>query len=285
MNINELKNKLILNINPNFIISNTKIVKIINNENYVELLTQNNNKFKSKYAIVAIPWKNVEKIEFEENLPHQVLSLPPPQIQHKPCYFVTSFIIKFKESFWKLNGFSGNILAHEKFYHFVCYELKPNTLAGLVYHTTINFNEISIRSYVLEKLNKEFCCCVIHKPILWKEKIWSQDPIHLNLPITSPWGHIIWDTKNFANLYRGFLNGKIQSGLYSGLDVLLKLRPQAIQLYDISEIQKSSFYLRRFGFFDDYFKSINFYNTFYYTIVSVCFYTTWKLLRLWWQCK
>lgn len=252
----ELVNKLVAKIGAPQIFLSNKVTDILQSNDFVTIKTDLGNEFLCSVAIVAIPWQNVQKVNFYPPVPVQQII---KEIGSKKM--VTSFIVQYFESHWRIKGFTGNILSHNP--HIICYEVKPRILAGSIYHE--EFYESILRPITLQILSKNFGEEMNH-PIKWEQKTWEQS-LHLNHPPINKMNRVVWASTNSATSFRGFLNGAVQSGLRSSIQALLLIRPQIIDWMDMESIQHASVVRRRIGYCKRLLASFNVYNILKYFLI------------------
>lgn len=257
----ELVQKLIDKIGASQIFLSNKVTEILQSNDFVTIKTDLGNEFICSVAIVAIPWQNVQKINFFPPIPRQ---LKTQTIGTKKM--VTSFIVEYFEAHWRIKGFSGNILSHNP--HVICYEVKPKIIAGSIYHE--EFYESILKPITLKILSNNFGEEMNH-PIKWEQKTWEQS-IHLNLPPINKINRVIWASTNSATSFRGFLNGAVQSGLRSSIQALLLIRPQTIDWTDMENIQHASVVRKKIGYFKRLLASFNIYNILTYFLIIGGYY-------------
>lgn len=222
--------------------------------------------YTASVVVVAIPWQNVQEIQFSPSLPAE-LQVPLPSNENK--LFVTSFSARYMEPHWRIFGFSGSFMSHSP--HIVGYETKTQTISGMIFHDAgkgRNNTEPALKNEILKLFPQQFRWN-ISLPIRWQHQTWEQAMIR-NLPPTTVWNRIIWASSNSAVHYRGFANGAVQAGMRAALYTLLELRPQTINWHDIHEIQHANVVRQQIGWIDKFKSNFNLYNcTFFSLFISM----------------
>lgn len=228
---------------------NTRVIEINQDDHSAILLTDKGNKIRTLIVIPAISWLDIKQINFYPD--H--ICCARKQFTCSENY-VTSFIAEYDTSHWRLNGFSGFMLSHDP--HFICYESKRNTLAGLVYHD----KEYSVN--IEEEAMQKFCLQFGHGagiPVKWTQKTWQQSPAQGNY-LSKVNKTIIWASADASFYYRGFLNGAVVAGQRSAVFALLTIRPQLIQWKDIGVVQPAAVVRPSVALCDKILASINLYD-------------------------
>lgn len=295
-NLMEIIKVLESKIGAQYIFYNSKVIKIENNRNSVIVHTENERKYKSLIAILSIPWQNIEtQIEFIPSIPTNLKS----ECKFNKKSIVTNFTAKYLNSFWKLFGFSGSIMSYNPY--MICYETKPTQISGILYHPNhdggednkndaddddyenIEYFEDIIKMNILEKLKSDFGN-YMGIPIEYKQHTWEQSLIVNYPPPTMPWNRIIWSSTNSGTIYRGYLNGAVQSGMRAAVLTLLFIRPQTIHWQDINDVQYAMVVKPEINYFTGLTSSLNIYNTLIYfftlPIISYITYFMYKFINL-----
>ncbi|XP_055853392.1 probable flavin-containing monoamine oxidase A isoform X2 [Episyrphus balteatus] len=216
----------------------TKVIEIQHHEDYVQIGETNGTIHTARVAVLAIPCNQIEDIFITPPIP---MEWEIPYLGDK--YFITSFRVNYDEPHWRRRGFSVGCILHGQGF------------------------ELLIKSIVLKSLAESFGN-EMTEPVSYIQQTYEQTSL-LNLPYTTPWNRIIWSSTSTATLYRGCLNGAVQSGLRSAIHALLILRPQSINWQDLAEIQKASVVYRYPSHWDLLKSSMNVYNTMVYSTIAI----------------
>lgn len=235
-----------------------KVVEIHHYENYVQVTETEGNMHTSKVLVLAVPCNQIEDI---------FITPPVPEEWEVPCsgdkYFVTSFRVKYEESHWRRKGFSGSIYSAEPpiFIH----AHNQTALDGYIMHG--QGDELRVKSTVLNCLVDKFGE-EMREPFEFSQHTYEQTSL-LNLPCVTPWNRIVWSSTATATLYRGCLNGAVQSGLRGAMHALLILRPQSISWQDLAEIQRANAVYRYPSHWELIKSTVNVYNAVVYSLVAL----------------
>lgn len=238
------------------IITNTEITEISHDKNKITVRDQQSNIFQCSVIILAIPWQDVKKIDFQPEIPFE-FQIPLP----KNINCLTSFLIEYDQSYWRKKQYSGSIFSHNPL--IIGYEIKNEIYGGIIAHNQLTENNLNL--IILEKLAEYFGRQMLN-PSKWIEKTFIQHQV-LNFPKTEPWNHIIWSSTDNATSFRGSLNGAVQCGYRAAIDALLILRPQNVNWQDIVEIQKANAVYKRSNWYQLWISSLNLYNSAFYGLI------------------
>ncbi|XP_055904925.1 probable flavin-containing monoamine oxidase A [Eupeodes corollae] len=236
----------------------SKVVEVCHHNDYVEVTETNGSIHCARVVILAIPCNQIEDIFITPPIP---LEYEIPYLGDK--YYITSFLVEYDEPHWRRGGFSGSFYSADP--PIFAQQHKQTSLVGYVMHE--HGFELLIRSILLKSLAESFGK-EMTEPVKYHQQTFEQISL-MNLPCTTPWNRIIWSSTSMATLYRGCLNGAVQSGLRAAVHALLILRPQSVIWQDLAEIQKASVVYRYPSHWDLMKSSWNVYNTAVYSTIAL----------------
>ncbi|XP_023701638.1 probable flavin-containing monoamine oxidase A isoform X2 [Cryptotermes secundus] len=254
--------KLSAQIGNKLIILNTPVTEIEQSESGVQVTTQSGQVHRSKYIVVALPPSEVLRILFSPPLPLKHRQL----LQRYPVGHLTKFVITYPKAFWREKGFSGEVFScggHEAehicdggpisaAYDATTHDGQPAIAGYMASKTGIEWSSkdpCHRKQSVLQTLS-EFWGDWVHDPIDYVEKNWSDEtyvggcPMHGTSPGVMGWfhhirasfGRIYWAGTETATQWCGYMDGAVQAGERSALEVLRELRPEIVTAADLQAI-------------------------------------------------
>ena len=224
------------------------VAKINQDDDVVRITTSNGKSFESKYCIFAIPPKLVDKIEFTPELPYE------RRIQMRQivmgCY--TKFLATYETSFWREAGLSGQLTRYTD-----NQESVASSPVSLVMDAVTSNNNAALVGFftgfgashwaskpdeekkhaVLETL-KSFFGSKAGKPLDFAIKDWCEDewsggcPVGIMTPggitqfgdiLRKPYKRIHWAGTELGTVWRGYVDGAVESGARAAREIKEKL--------------------------------------------------------------
>lgn len=214
------------------IIYGHKVSEIFQYREHVEVLDSQNIKYTAHSIILALPWQQINDIQFHPPLPLELQRAP--RNENKTKYVLTSFLASYREAYWQKSGYTGQYLWLEPF--LMVHQYHNNTIYGHYLHE--EGIEPLVKSLILHKLAEAFGEEML-LPLEYSQHTFELPALN-HAPRTTPWNRVIWSSSASAGTcYRGLLGGAVQSGYRAAMNALLICRPQLVTWQDISEIQCS----------------------------------------------
>uniref|UniRef100_A0A1I8MBQ0 monoamine oxidase n=1 Tax=Musca domestica TaxID=7370 RepID=A0A1I8MBQ0_MUSDO len=250
----ELITKMLEHMEYVHIIYGHKVSEIFQYREHVDVLDSQNIKYTAQAIILAIPWQQIQEIQFHPPLPLELQRAP--RNENKTKYVLTSFLASYREAYWQKSGYTGQYLWLEPF--LMAHHYHNNIIYGHYLHE--EGIEPLVKSLILHKLAEAFGEEML-LPLVYSQHTFELPALD-HAPRTTPWNRVIWSSSASAGTcYRGLLGGAVQSGYRAAMNALLICRPQLVTWQDISEIQCSlNFPLRKRTFLKRWLSSWNLYS-------------------------
>ncbi|XP_030376417.1 probable flavin-containing monoamine oxidase A isoform X2 [Scaptodrosophila lebanonensis] len=217
------------------IYTNRKVTDVEHFKNYVLVTDSSGNRYTAEAVIMAIPWNNVEQINFMPAMPERFRAEPRVAVKSKRV--ITQFSVSYSKSFWDLLGYSGHFLCSSPF--IVGHENRPATFSGYMLHAPAQDGDV--RRVVLQQLAKHFGKEML-EPIDYNENSFGLS-VTLHKPQIRPWNRIIWSSSSaVGTYYRNLMGGAVDSGLRAAVNALFVVRPQVVGWKDLLDMQEKDLY-------------------------------------------
>lgn len=219
------------------IVLSSPVKKIIQHENWVEVVTENQT-FKAKSCILTVPPALHSLIQFEPALPQAKSQLG----QRMPMGAAMKCFVIYEKPFWREKGLSGQLVSDE-FPVKVTFDVGDDSKGKLLVFVEGNdarkFVDVPLeqrKQMILEKLGKFFGDEAL-QPIDYIDKCWTQEKwsggcytglmgpntlSHLGEELRKPFGNIHFAGTETAMKWCGYLDGAIESGYRAANEVLNK---------------------------------------------------------------
>lgn len=213
------------------IVLNTEIIRVIEEENKLQIIDNHNNSFYCKYLIIAVPPQLVaNSIEFTPQLPHVI-----NQVLQKTQTWMSGsvkFSIEYKRAFWKEKGFSGSIYSQSglatEIYDHSNYENSKFALKGFLNGSAYHYSSEERKERVIAQLKHYFGneaeLFESYVDKIWDDKfIQSKEasflPPHFNnghAVFTDSYlnGKLFFTGTETANKFSGYMEGAIRASNY-----------------------------------------------------------------------
>ncbi|XP_049826249.1 probable flavin-containing monoamine oxidase A [Aethina tumida] len=229
----------------------SKVVSLIQNEEYVKVITQSE-KYVTRHVIIAVPPKDFLNIKIYPILPIRKVA----SVRNTICGPITNFIITYPNAFWSERGFCGDYFNFDRESCInACFNVTVDGKAALfgqifgnkVYEQTEGTRtNYRYKHIVLQQLAHVFGRAA-KTPIDYCEKTWNGTDDCL----IYTWGvkteeciEVIQNT-NFDRIHfcgaeasvkwYSTMNGAVETGIRTAQQILYLLRPNALTLLEIHE--------------------------------------------------
>ncbi|GAB6020412.1 hypothetical protein CHUAL_003112 [Chamberlinius hualienensis] len=218
----------------------------------VEVLSERQELFLAKFVIMAIPVHMAAGIEFEPKLPEKRMLL----IKNMPVGHMSKFIATYQTAFWRVKGFSGEVLSSggpqlvdgcengplSVVYDATSYNGNPALVGLISADQSIQWMAKSPsmrRVCILQALANCFGEEGL-KPLEYIEKNWTDEPYNGGCPVNigapgsmkymsgnfrNPFLRVHWAGTETAVQWCGYMSGAVESGLRTAKEVLYEIRP------------------------------------------------------------
>ncbi|XP_059214605.1 LOW QUALITY PROTEIN: probable flavin-containing monoamine oxidase A [Centropristis striata] len=210
-------------------------------------------------VIVTCPPHLAAKIDYQPALPSQREFLT----QNMPVGHMIKFIITYQTAFWKVKGFSGEIVAGPSDECPFCVTFdatSPSGNAALVgfiagqQASRWSSEEVGERRKAVFSSLVKYLGPEAESFIHYEEKDWAKEeysggcPVNVMAPglltyyhpsLRKPCGRIHWAGTETATLWCGYMSGAIQAGQRAALEVLAELCPMTLTQEEQDAVQQS----------------------------------------------
>lgn len=223
-----LVERLVADIRPENIMLSTKVTRVYQYKNRIELLSKAVPKLTAKIVILAIPLQDEHRITFFPTRPKMLMSIPLPR---RPL-FVSTFNARFEDAFWRRNGCSGSFMLRERHFSAVLCETGPNSLSGIVFHENDD-PAYEPQLDVLAELYDQFeDADTVHYTC--QHQNWPQSMYRgFSAAGLNDGKRLLRASANTATLNRGWCDGAVQAGQRSALLAMMRINRQLVDVSDL----------------------------------------------------
>lgn len=227
------------------------VEKVIYGQSMAEVITKNNKQFRAKKIIMAIPSQQAGHICFNPPLPESKRQL----LASFPMANLIKFVVTYSDTFWRRNGFSGEIVARgdsvddNPLTRPILCTFDATTshgspaILGFLSLAWCNKSETERRDAVIVDLARylgQDACQYVD----YVDKNWSEEPYtggcpvgiippgmmhHYETSCSSIIGAIHWAGTETASEWCGYMSGAVQSGLRAAHEVLFDIEPSSVR--------------------------------------------------------
>ena len=176
------------------------------------------NSYKCDKVIVTIPLSFNEKIVYSPPLPPSKTDF----IQNTKMGSVIKIVVIYKEPFWRMGGYSGEIISDQPPI-FLSYDCSTNDYYGLVTFVCAKDIPHYSKQKILEGFAKYFNDKRALTPLEYHEKNWAEDEysggcyfatfdVSRRGELQKSFGNIHWAGTETANEWMGYMEGALESG-------------------------------------------------------------------------
>lgn len=230
----------------------------------VMVTTATGKTYSCRKLILAIPPSQIGKISFSPGLPVEKREI----IKRMPASNLIKVIVTFPEAFWRTAGHSGEVVTNggpstsggcDHGPLSVVYDATTSSgnpalvgfIGGLQAVQWQRQQADTRRSAVLKSL-AQFFGERVHEYLDYIEKNWDLEPFTEGAPVScvgpgamryfsqglrQPFGSVHFAGTESATVWCGFMNGAVQAGRRTALEVLYDLRPQLVLVADLKEMR------------------------------------------------
>ncbi|XP_023647001.1 probable flavin-containing monoamine oxidase A isoform X2 [Paramormyrops kingsleyae] len=216
--------------------------------------------FDCKAVIVTCPPHLAAQIEYDPALPTERQRLT----QNMPVGHMIKFIVTYSTAFWRVKGFSGEMVVQPSEDCPICvtYDCtsphgNPALVGFIAGKQAADWSHRAVedrREAVIRSLARYLGPEASHF-IHYAEKDWAKEdysggcPVNVMMPgmltyyqpsLRRPCGRIYWAGTESATCWCGYMNGAIQSGQRAALEVLERLSPQLLSQDELIEARASA---------------------------------------------
>ncbi|XP_039446394.1 amine oxidase [flavin-containing] A [Culex pipiens pallens] len=228
-----LVEKLVEAIGPDDVILSCEVTHVqYTDEDFVMVHDGSGGHWLARTVICAISCNDLFQIQFVPSRP-MILLLNVPDSSEANITHVTEFRAQFRSSEWRDQGYSGNLFLPSR--RIICFESTERYgLVGSFFHVE-NLSVIDARQTILGILASTLNSPTLMDPLSFNSNC-NPIPFFVEAPFNFH-RRIILSSSNASCWYRGFINGSVQAGIKAAILALLEVRPQTINLKDVTDMQ------------------------------------------------